>query len=123
MNFKFPLLFALLIFLVAMCLATHLPVSAAGSDNTGSKDTKGDEAAESCVATAKGPIEANQQQSKVGQIETQVLPSVSRARVGKPAPDFEANAFQNGKFRNIKLSDYKGRWVVLCFYPGDFTFV
>jgi peroxiredoxin (alkyl hydroperoxide reductase subunit C) len=45
------------------------------------------------------------------------------AKVGKAAPDFEANAFQNGKFTTMKLSDYKGRWVALCFYPGDFTFV
>lgn len=46
-----------------------------------------------------------------------------QARVGKPAPDFEVAAYQDGGFRNIKLSDYKGQWVVLCFYPGDFTFV
>ncbi|MBN2027324.1 MAG: redoxin domain-containing protein [Actinobacteria bacterium] len=45
------------------------------------------------------------------------------AQVGKPAPDFEASAFVNGGFKNVKLSDYKGKWVVLCFYPGDFTFV
>lgn len=45
------------------------------------------------------------------------------ARVGKPAPDFEASAFVDGGFKNVKLSDYKGQWVVLCFYPGDFTFV
>jgi peroxiredoxin (alkyl hydroperoxide reductase subunit C) len=48
---------------------------------------------------------------------------VIRARVGQPAPDFEAAAFVDGGFKNIKLSDYRGRWVVLCFYPGDFTFV
>jgi peroxiredoxin (alkyl hydroperoxide reductase subunit C) len=45
------------------------------------------------------------------------------ARVGKPAPDFEANAFVGEGFKPVKLSDYKGKWVVLCFYPGDFTFV
>ncbi len=45
------------------------------------------------------------------------------ARVGKPAPDFEANAFVGDGFKPIKLSNYKGQWVVLCFYPGDFTFV
>jgi len=45
------------------------------------------------------------------------------AQVGKPAPDFEASAFVDGGFKNVKLSDYKGHWVVLCFYPGDFTFV
>jgi len=44
-------------------------------------------------------------------------------RVGKEAPDFEAGAFVDGGFQNIKLSDYRGKWVVLCFYPGDFTFV
>ena len=45
------------------------------------------------------------------------------ARVGKVAPDFEASAFVGGGFKNVKLSDYRGKWVVLCFYPGDFTFV
>jgi hypothetical protein len=45
------------------------------------------------------------------------------ARVGHPAPDFEANAYIGGGFKNVKLSDYKGKWVVICFYPGDFTFV
>ena len=44
-------------------------------------------------------------------------------RVGKPAPLFEAQAYHNGKFTNVKLEDYKGKWVLLCFYPGDFTFV
>ena len=46
------------------------------------------------------------------------------ARVGKEAIDFEANAFVAGVgFKLVKLSDYKGKWIVLCFYPGDFTFV
>ena len=44
-------------------------------------------------------------------------------QVGKPAPEFEVNAFIDGTFGVVKLSDYKGKWVVLCFYPGDFTFV
>lgn len=45
------------------------------------------------------------------------------ARVGQKAPDFEAPAYHRGKFVNVKLSDYAGKWVLLCFYPGDFTFV
>jgi hypothetical protein len=45
------------------------------------------------------------------------------ARVGQTAPDFQAPAYYQGKFKNIKLSDYLGKWVMLCFYPGDFTFV
>jgi len=47
----------------------------------------------------------------------------SMVRVGKPAPDFTAPAYFQGKFANFSLSEFKGKWVVLCFYPGDFTFV
>ena len=49
--------------------------------------------------------------------------TMSVVRVGQKAPDFEAPAYQNGKFGQVKLSDYFGKWIVLCFYPGDFTFV
>jgi len=45
------------------------------------------------------------------------------AAVQRPAPDFQANAFANGVYKKIGLSDYRGRWVVLFFYPGDYTFV
>ncbi|KAI5719723.1 peroxiredoxin 1 [Diaphorina citri] len=41
----------------------------------------------------------------------------------KPAPEFEGQAVVNGQFKNIKLSQYKGQYVVLFFYPLDFTFV
>lgn len=44
-------------------------------------------------------------------------------RVGKKAPDFAAPAYHQGKFVSVKLSEYLGKWVLLCFYPGDFTFV
>lgn len=44
-------------------------------------------------------------------------------RAGQKAPDFEAPAYHQGKFTNVKLSDSLGHWVLLCFYPGDFTFV
>jgi len=45
------------------------------------------------------------------------------ARVGQKAPDFTAPAYYQGKFTNVSLSDFLGKWVLLCFYPGDFTFV
>ena len=46
------------------------------------------------------------------------------ALVAKPAPDFTAQAVMpDGSFKEIKLSDYKGKYVVLFFYPLDFTFV
>lgn len=44
-------------------------------------------------------------------------------RVGQKAPDFAAPAYYRGGFTTVKLSDYLGKWVLLCFYPGDFTFV
>jgi peroxiredoxin (alkyl hydroperoxide reductase subunit C) len=44
-------------------------------------------------------------------------------KAGQKAPDFSAMAYQDGGFKEVKLSDYAGKWVVLCFYPGDFTFV
>ena len=43
--------------------------------------------------------------------------------VGKEAPDFETKAFADGGFSTVKLSDYRGKWIVLSFYPTDFTFV
>ncbi len=44
--------------------------------------------------------------------------------VSRPAPEFEAQAVMpNSSFKQIKLSDYKGKYVVLFFYPLDFTFV
>ncbi len=48
---------------------------------------------------------------------------MAKIMVGKKAPDFEAPAFVNGEIKMVKLSDYLGKWVVLCFYPGDYTFV
>jgi peroxiredoxin (alkyl hydroperoxide reductase subunit C) len=47
----------------------------------------------------------------------------SMVKVGKKVPDFVAPAYHKGKFVNVKLSEYLGKWVLLCFYPGDFTFV
>ncbi len=46
-----------------------------------------------------------------------------QVKVGTKAPDFEAPAYYKGGFTSIKLSDYLGKWVMICFYPGDFTFV
>jgi peroxiredoxin (alkyl hydroperoxide reductase subunit C) len=48
---------------------------------------------------------------------------IMTARVGQKAPDFEAPAYYQGGFKSVKLSDYLGKWVLVCFYPGDFTFV
>jgi peroxiredoxin (alkyl hydroperoxide reductase subunit C) len=58
-----------------------------------------------------------------GQIDEPKETRVSSIMVGRKAPDFEAPAYFKGGFTKVKLSDYLGKWVVLCFYPGDFTFV
>ena len=81
------------------------------------------ELTDGCVKPAQGPLI-----SKGGQPVTSVLGSQEVgaviARVGQEAIDFEANAFVAGKgFQALRLSEYKGKWIVLCFYPGDFTFV
>lgn len=61
--------------------------------------------------------------TSVGGTEEKKEVQMSAVRVGQKAPDFVAPAYQGGKFGQVKLSDYLGKWVVLCFYPGDFTFV
>lgn len=45
------------------------------------------------------------------------------ARVQHPAPDFSCNALVDGAFQNVSLGDFEGRYLVLFFYPLDFTFV
>jgi peroxiredoxin (alkyl hydroperoxide reductase subunit C) len=51
--------------------------------------------------------------------------AMERAMVGQPAPDFEMASTKNIETlkETVKLSDYRGKWVVLLFYPLDFTFV
>ena len=75
-----------------------------------------------CVKPAGGPIgiKASEETPQAHHHEGSKMMT---AQVGKPAPDFEASAYVDGGFQNIKLSDHKGKWVALCFYPGDFTFV
>ena len=44
-------------------------------------------------------------------------------KINSIVPEFEVDAFLNNDIKKIKLSDYKGKWIVLIFYPADFTFV
>ncbi|MFA5126790.1 MAG: redoxin domain-containing protein [Patescibacteria group bacterium] len=48
---------------------------------------------------------------------------ISTPQINAPAPNFTATAYHHDEEKKIKLSDYKGRWVILFFYPADFTFV
>ena len=43
--------------------------------------------------------------------------------ISKPAPEWEGTAVLNGQFKELKLSDYRGKYLVFFFYPLDFTFV
>ena len=78
---------------------------------------------DSCVKPAAGPIGSEPvPQERASELKEGV--TMELARVGKKAPDFEATAYLAGEgFKTVKLSDYLGQWVLLCFYPGDFTFV
>lgn len=77
-----------------------------------------------CVQPARGPIAPPSPAAVPAGPAIPREVSTMTARVGKEAPDFEANAFVAGVgFKPVKLSDYRGQWIVLCFYPGDFTFV
>lgn len=79
---------------------------------------------DSCVKPARGPILPAMESPVTSEGSTVAKEVKMVARVGQEAIDFEANAYIEGTgFKPVKLSDYRGQWIVLCFYPGDFTFV
>jgi len=75
-----------------------------------------------CARPTGGPVGEPAPEIKENiQIEKKEVKSM--IQVGKKALDFSAPGYQKGGFINVKLSDYLGKWVLLCFYPGDFTFI
>ncbi len=75
-----------------------------------------------CARPTGGPVGEKPVDTK--ETDTTILKEEqSMIQVGKKAPDFVAPGYQKGEFINTKLSDHLGKWVLLCFYPGDFTFV
>jgi peroxiredoxin (alkyl hydroperoxide reductase subunit C) len=75
-----------------------------------------------CARPTGGVIGKPKEEAK-GKAPEQPKEEGKMIQVGKPAPDFIAPAYHNGEFTSVKLSERLGKWVVLCFYPGDFTFV
>ena len=75
-----------------------------------------------CARPTGGPVgeDVKEEASKSTTVTREVS---SMIHVGKKAPDFAAPGYHQGKFVSANLSDYLGKWVLLCFYPGDFTFV
>jgi len=80
----------------------------------------GEEIEVGCARPIGGPVESSSDKNEHTKEKEIIKMSI---QVGKKAPDFQAPAFHEGKMKQIKLSDYLGKWVLLCFYPGDFTFV
>lgn len=79
-----------------------------------------------CARPTGGPVGEAESQTTEPAIKSTLTPTKEATpmiQVGKKAPDFAAPAYHNGKFTSVKLSEYLGKWVILCFYPGDFTFV
>jgi len=80
------------------------------------------EASVGCARPTGGPV-GEEQDEKNERNRENVKEERSMIMVGQKAPDFVAPGYHKGEFVNIKLSDYLGKWLLLCFYPGDFTFV
>ncbi len=76
-----------------------------------------------CARPTGGPVGEKSDAKKEPPQQPLVKEVKNMVTVGKKAPDFTAPAYQKGKFISVQLSEYLGKWVVLCFYPGDFTFV
>jgi len=83
----------------------------------------GEEMEVGCARPTGGPVGESAEESTATNESAPVKEAKPMIQVGKKAPDFAAPAYQKGKFISVKLSEYLGKWVVLCFYPGDFTFV
>lgn len=78
----------------------------------------------SCASTTASVAPEKQEPSKPSEAEDfEGRKSKVSVFVGKTVPDFEAPAYLKGRFTKVKLSTLRGKWVLLCFYPGDFTFV
>lgn len=58
-----------------------------------------------------------------GEFHDRVVDYTSQVKVGETVPDFEFEAFHDGKITTMSLSKLRGKWAVLVFYPADFTFV
>ena len=57
------------------------------------------------------------------QIDKDNLPGNYLTLVGREAPDFTVQAFHKNSFKKVRLGALRGKWVILAFYPADFTFI
>jgi len=76
-----------------------------------------------CDRPAGGPVGEPEVGAEADESPQAPKGAPAMIRVGQKAPDFTAPAYYKGKFTTSQLSEHLGKWIVLCFYPGDFTFV
>jgi hypothetical protein len=76
-----------------------------------------------CARPTGGPVGDSDEEEIKNEVPTARKEVSAMIHVGKKAPDFAAPGYHKGQFMSLKLSEFLGKWVLLCFYPGDFTFV
>jgi peroxiredoxin (alkyl hydroperoxide reductase subunit C) len=87
------------------------------------RESMAEEIKAGCARPTGGPVGEDVEKTQTLETIPETKEGSIMIKVGQKAPDFTAPAYHLGKFINVKLSEYLGKWVVLCFYPGDFTFV
>ena len=75
-----------------------------------------------CARPTGGPVGEKAPEKPIEE-EKSKKEVTSMIKIGRKAPDFTAPGYHKGNFVNVQLSENLGKWVLLCFYPGDFTFV
>jgi hypothetical protein len=76
-----------------------------------------------CARPTGGVVGEKEKEGKIRDEQSVEKEGKTMLLIGRKAPDFTAPAYHQGKFVNLQLSEYFGKWILLCFYPGDFTFV
>jgi hypothetical protein len=99
----------LFVFTLLMLLSTTVMAQVLGPCGTKPKDGK---------APAPPTTVVSVNSTVTGEMTVKPIPLP-----GQQAIDFELPAVVGKEIKNIKLSDYSGKWRILCFYPADFTFV
>ncbi|CAB0033400.1 unnamed protein product [Trichogramma brassicae] len=95
--------------LLLISIIVGASINAAWANPWGEDDT--------CYSFAGGTVYPSGAKHEGHQLHT------TKAVIGKKAPDWEGTAVVNGEFKELKLSQYKGKYLVFFFYPLDFTFV
>ncbi|CAI9726713.1 peroxiredoxin-2-like isoform X2 [Octopus vulgaris] len=87
------------------------------------RPVSGKEAAPPSLAVTSGETELGENKEKDEWEKTSFSQIINMLKLAQKAPEFKGMAVVNGEFKTIQLSDFKGKYLVLFFYPLDFTFV